>query len=304
MESHDEERMAYKNINYGNAIGSYNIKDTATSTIRNEMCAAFLMSIPGPKMIWQFGELGYDYPINYCVNGTVNNNCRLDDKPIRWDYKQQARRQHLNTIYSSLSNLRYNGWYKDVFTANNITLSRDLSSAVKWMTIRSATDSSQLLIVGNFDVINQTGSVTFPAAGTWYDYLKGTTFAATGSPQSIALVPGEYHVYLNRNVVNPFVITTPIVDTTVPGNALQVLVYPNPVAANSAIKVFIPENNNVQIDMWNAQGQKVTAIFAGTLTKGNHIIPLSGKTDNLPAGIYLLKVQTNNNSRSVKVLIP
>ena len=36
----------------------------------NEMCAAFFMTMPGPKMIWQFGELGYDYPINYCVNGS------------------------------------------------------------------------------------------------------------------------------------------------------------------------------------------------------------------------------------------
>ena len=77
MESHDEERMAYKNINFGNSSGAYNTKDTAVSLLRNEMCAAFLLSMPGPKMIWQFGELGYDYPINYCVNGTINNNCRL-----------------------------------------------------------------------------------------------------------------------------------------------------------------------------------------------------------------------------------
>ena len=51
--------------------------------------AAFLLTIPGPKMIWQFGELGYDYSINTCTNGTVNNNCRLDEKPIRWDYHER-----------------------------------------------------------------------------------------------------------------------------------------------------------------------------------------------------------------------
>jgi hypothetical protein len=64
MESHDEERMAYRNINFGSTAGTYNIKDTTTSLLRNAMSAAFLMSMPGPKMIWEFGELGYDYPIN------------------------------------------------------------------------------------------------------------------------------------------------------------------------------------------------------------------------------------------------
>ena len=28
MESHDEERLMFKNITYGNSSGSYNIKDT------------------------------------------------------------------------------------------------------------------------------------------------------------------------------------------------------------------------------------------------------------------------------------
>ena len=53
------------------------------------MVAAFLTMIPGPKMIWQMGELGYDYSINTCTNLTINNNCRLDEKPIRWDYQKQ-----------------------------------------------------------------------------------------------------------------------------------------------------------------------------------------------------------------------
>jgi 1,4-alpha-glucan branching enzyme len=301
MESHDEERMAYKNINFGNSSGTYNTKDTSVSLLRNEMCAAFLMSIPGPKMIWQFGELGYDYSINYCTNGTINNNCRLDNKPVRWDYKQQVRRQRLFDIYSSLSKLRYHGWYKDIFTANAITLDQNLNGPIKSIRIRSATDSSQLVIIGNFDVINQTGAITFPTAGTWYDYLKGNTFTATGSSQSVSLLPGEYHIYLNRNLVNA--VTTPVIDINNPGNVLQVVVYPNPVKSGSVTEIFIPEKGTVQLDLWNAQGQKVSAIFTGTLAKGKHTISLSGKTDNLPPGIYLLKVQTKKDSQSVKILL-
>jgi 1,4-alpha-glucan branching enzyme len=299
MESHDEERLAYKNITFGNSSGSYTTRDTTTSLRCNEMCAAFFMTMPGPKMIWQFGELGYDYPINYCVNGSIDPNCRLDRKPIRWDYELQARRQQLFDAYSQLAGLRNNSWYKDVFTANNITLDQNLTGAVKTMRIRSSSDSSQLLIVGNFDVTGQTGSITFPTAGTWFDYLKKTTFHATGAPQSVNLQPGEYHLYINRNVSN--------IDTTGgatgSGSSLTVVVAPNPVETSSVVKLFIPESGNVQIDLYNILGQKVSAVFTGTLSAGAHDVSLTGKTEKMLGGIYLLKVQTSSETKSVKILL-
>ncbi|RYY44382.1 MAG: T9SS type A sorting domain-containing protein, partial [Chitinophagaceae bacterium] len=40
--------------------------------------------------------------------------------------------------------------------------------------------------------------------GTWYNYLSPpATFSATGGSQSITLLPGEYRVYLNSQVVLP-----------------------------------------------------------------------------------------------------
>ena len=86
MESHDEERLNYKNLNFGNSNGSYNITDLPTALKRLELGSVFYFPIPGPKMLWQFGELGYDFSINRCTNGSINENCRLDPKPIRWDY--------------------------------------------------------------------------------------------------------------------------------------------------------------------------------------------------------------------------
>ncbi|MGN6401093.1 MAG: alpha-amylase family glycosyl hydrolase, partial [Flavisolibacter sp.] len=88
MESHDEERITYKNIKYGNSSASYNVKDTATALKRMELNAAFLFTIPGPKMIWQFGELGYDYSRCYLSSNGEGGDCdhKLDAKPIRWDY--------------------------------------------------------------------------------------------------------------------------------------------------------------------------------------------------------------------------
>ncbi|MEK7253233.1 MAG: alpha-amylase family glycosyl hydrolase, partial [Bacteroidota bacterium] len=86
MESHDEERLMYKNLQFGNASGGYSTKILATALDRMELANVFFYALPGAKMIWQFGEVGYDFSINRCVNGTINNNCRLDPKPIRWDY--------------------------------------------------------------------------------------------------------------------------------------------------------------------------------------------------------------------------
>jgi hypothetical protein len=300
MESHDEERLMYKNLQFGNSSGSYNIKDLNTALTRMEMCAAFLLNIPGPKMIWEFGELGYDFSINRCTDGSINNNCRLIPKPIHWDYLQNIQRKRLYDIYASLLKLRAHPWYKDIFTTNNINLTRSLSSGFKWLTIRSALDTSILCTIGNFDVIAQTGTFTFPLAGTWYDYLTGNTIAATGTSQSITLQPGEFHVYLNRNLVNAVV--TAVTDINATGNNLLVNVYPNPVQSNSVIEMDIPENGKVQVNLLNTLGQKTTIIYSGFLTKGKHLLSFTNGTMNLPSGNYLLQVQSKNKINIVKLV--
>jgi 1,4-alpha-glucan branching enzyme len=63
MESHDEERQMYEASLYGNSADGYDIKDPTTSLNRIKAASAFLYLVPGPKMLWQFGELGYDISI-------------------------------------------------------------------------------------------------------------------------------------------------------------------------------------------------------------------------------------------------
>ncbi|MBK6382230.1 MAG: T9SS type A sorting domain-containing protein [Chitinophagaceae bacterium] len=302
MESHDEERLMYKNLQFGNTSNSaHNVRDLNIALRRIELTAGFFYTAPGPKMLWQFGELGYDFSINRCVDGTINNNCRLDNKPIRWDYQNVIQRKRLYDIYASLNKLRFHPWYKDVFIANNINLTRSFSGAFKSMTVRSATDSSILCVVGNFDVTPQTGSFTFPVAGTWYDYLNGGTFTATGTAQNMTLQPGEYHVYLNRNLINA--VTTPVTNNNTPGSQLLASVYPNPAQPNSILDIDVPQTGKVQVDLLNNLGQKLTTVFAGNLTRGKHRLPLTDKINNLPAGTYLLNVQSVNKSTPVKLVI-
>ena len=302
MESHDEERMMYRNLQFGNTSNSsHNVRDLNTALRRVELCAGFFLTAPGPKMIWQFGELGYDFAINRCVDGSISNDCRLSNKPIRWDYKDVIQRKRLYDVFSSLNKLRFHPWYKDVFIANNINLTRNLSGAFKSMSIRSATDSSMLCVVGNFDVTAQTGSFTFPVAGTWYDYLNAGTFTATGGAQNMTLQPGEFHVYLNRNLVNA--VTTPVTNNNTPGNKLLAAVYPNPAQTNSVLEIDVPQTGKVQVDLINNLGQKVATIFSGNLPRGKNSMPLSDKINNLPAGTYLLNIQTVNKATPVKLVI-
>jgi hypothetical protein len=55
-ESHDEERLMYKNLTFGNGAA----KDLNTALKRTEAAMAMLIPLKGPKMLWQFEELGFD----------------------------------------------------------------------------------------------------------------------------------------------------------------------------------------------------------------------------------------------------
>lgn len=303
MESHDEERIMYKNINFGNnSNSSYNVRDTAVALKRVELTAGFFFMAPGPKMFWQFGELGYPYSINTCTDLTVNNNCRLSNKPIRWDYLNDTRRKRLYDIYSSLNKLRAHRWYKDVFTANNITITRSLSGAVKNLVLRSATDSSMLLVVGNFDVNAQTATVTFPAGGTWYDYLGGGTITATGAAQTIPLQPGEFHIYLNRNLTNAVVTSTG--GTPVTGsNMLAGRIFPNPRQSSSLLELEIPQTGRTEAVLTDLTGRTIGQLFTQTLIKGKHQIAIGEKISMLPAGIYLISVRSGNQTIQLKLAV-
>lgn len=298
MESHDEERLMYKNLNFGNSSGNYNTKDLFTALKRMELNAAFLFSIPGPKMIWEFGELGYDYSINHCTNGTVNANCRLDPKPVRWDYMQNISRKRLYDIYSALLKLRFHPLYKNGFLTDKVT--HNLAAGFKWLQI--TTDTSNLCLIGNFDVNIQTSQVTFQNAGTWYDYLNGTTFSATGSPQSITLQPGEFHLYLNRNVTN--VVTTPVSNINNQPVTFKVNVYPNPLIADGVLEIENEETGFASLQWYNGSGQKVFEQSLGVLTKGVHKISLNeNERKNFSSGIYLLRIGVKNSVLTKKIII-
>lgn len=206
MESHDEERLMYKNLLYGKVSGSYSTKDLNTALKRMAMAASFWAMTPAPKMLWQFGELGYDYSINACENGTVNTNCRTSPKPARWDYLSNSNRRQLLDVYSKLLKLRNVPNFLPTFVTNDV--SYNLSGALKWLQVNS--DSLRIMVYGNFDVVSTTGTITFQKPGTWYNYLSVGTKVATGLPETVTLQPGEYYVYVSRADATAKVVALPL----------------------------------------------------------------------------------------------
>ncbi|GEO09694.1 alpha-amylase family glycosyl hydrolase [Segetibacter aerophilus] len=207
MESHDEERLMFKNLSFGNSSGAYNVKNLATALERQAAAAALFFTIPGPKMIWQFGERGYDVSID--ANGG-----RVSAKPPHWEYMQDPNRLKLFDVYSKLIRVRLQN--PTVFNSTAFTYDfYDNNGNFKRFQIADPNPNGmKVTVVANFDVVPQTRTVTFQSTGTWYSFVSngagtglngptGTTANISSTSQAITLQPGEYHVYIDRQVVLP-----------------------------------------------------------------------------------------------------
>jgi hypothetical protein len=297
QESHDEERLMYKNEQYGNSSGTYNIKTISTGLQRNALATTFWALLPGPKMLWEFGELGYDYSINTCGNGTVNASCRTDAKPSGWPYLLDTSRVKLRNVYAAMLKLRTT--YPKL--ALPTTFNASLTGAVK--TLVAVTDSLSVAAIGNFDVISSSGSLTFPAAATWFNYFTGEPFSATGAAQPFTLSPGEYRVYVSKNLTGTVTATN---DVSYSRNPFGIKVYPNPVGiSNGTIEFELPAYGKTSLSVVDLLGQRLATVELGALPSGKYSFSLS----QLPLGIaaladgyYVLRVVSGRQSSQAPFL--
>ncbi len=204
MESHDEERIMFKNIMYGNSSETYSVTDTLTALERIELAACFFITIPGPKMIWQFGELGYDV--------SIDEPCRVCEKPILWEYFDNYYRNRLYNVYKTLINLRKE---HNVFKTDNFVI--DAANPIKTITLYA--DTMDVFIVGNFDVEEQTITPDFPENGIWYEYFTHTEI---NSGETLTLSPGDYKLFTTKQLPKPQIpelaVAPEITEVTISGN--------------------------------------------------------------------------------------
>ena len=199
LNSHDEDRQAYFALNEGHISedGSYDVKDPMVVYERKKMLAAFNLLMPGPKMIWQFDELGYDININF--------NGRTGEKPFAWGsnglgYYEDPFRQHIYTAYSALLNLRKTIGAENLAAAN--TDNEYLSGQTRRLVFDLGTEG--LVVLANFGV--ETANITpmFTQTGKWYDYFSGDSIEVTSTSAEISLKAGEWYVYTTKKYSSGF----------------------------------------------------------------------------------------------------
>ncbi len=296
MESHDEERLMAKNTYYGNSSGDYNIKDTTIALQRIEQAACLFIPVPGPKMIWQFGELGYDYCINYpgAIGGSDH---RLDNKPIRWDYENDYRRKVLFRVFSTLIHLKntYN-----VFQTTDYSM--NVSSAMK--TVHLNDNSMNVTILGNFDVTPGNISPDFQHTGYWYDYFAGDSIMIDDVTANLNFMPGEFRLYTDVKLEKPEIGLGTSAEYF--SDESNVLLFPNPVHNRFTIALNLEKRSDVVISLFGIDGKKLKTLANSNLGQGSQKLTFMTTMDDgssLNPGFYLCEVTVNGKREILKLLI-
>ena len=287
MESHDEERLMYKNEQYGNTTNtSYNVKNIPVGLARNELAALFFLTVPGPKMIWQFGELGYDI--------SINQNGRVGRKPIHWDYFQDNNRRHLLSTYSQLIELK-----KDypVFGTSDFTTS--FSGATKWIKLNGS--DMNAVAMGNFDVQSQPFTLDFPNTGRWYEYFAQDSIDLTSTAVNYTFTPGEYRLYTTKRIISKDIFNG-IIDNPKSNLTSVIDIWPNPNDGQFKLGLNLSNNQDVTIAIFSIIGQ--------TVFRSNYInVSIGWNTFNiqLPSrivkGIYICQIRQGSAVKSKKLIL-
>ncbi|MFN5091767.1 MAG: alpha-amylase family glycosyl hydrolase [Bacteroidota bacterium] len=288
-ESHDEERLMYKNLLYGASNGGYNIQDLNTALKRQELAHCLLLPIPGPKMLWQFGELGYDYSINTCSDGvTISTGCRTDAKPVRWDYITNQNRMHLYKVTAALNNLKKT---QALFSTTNYNI--DLGGFGKRIHLNGTTQNA--VVVGNFQTTALTMVPGFQHTGTWYDYFSGTAFEVTDLNNGFYFEAGEYHIYTDYQLPLPDLNTS--MEEIMSIAQSEFMIWPNPTSNELNLAFEMNHAGQVQIQIVDCVGRTIqnnsSPALSGMNTKHFSLSDL-----NLQPGVYFVSVISNGKKQT------
>lgn len=286
MESHDEERQMYENLQNGNKNNpEHNIRTLSVALKRMELAAMFFYPVPGPKMLWQFGELGYDVSINY--------NGRVGAKPVKWEYYSDYRRKYLYDFSSELIRLKKE---EPAFSTADFVL--NFSGSGK--SIQLNHETMNVVIVGNFSVQPNEVATEFQHTGWWYDHFKGDSINVSDINMSISMGPGEYCMFTDKRLATPQ-IGTGIFEPGKPGNTPQIqLLFER---ENGSYHILVKKNSPgiMTIHLLDLSGRVVKPIAEGEFGTGVHEFKLHA--DGIIPGVYIVQLNSAEGSQSRKVLI-
>jgi 1,4-alpha-glucan branching enzyme len=292
-ESHDEERTMYKNLTEGNTAG-HNARNLNIALMRMQTMGALHLLVPGPKMIWHFGEMGHSDSIFTCTDGSVNSqvdatpgDCKLATKPQpQWtnNWLADANRGPIYTLWSKLNTLKIN---EPIFEGN-YSISPDVSNLKQrlyvWDDAIAPTSLKNVVVLANFDVVDQNFTPDFPYNGTWYNLIDNTSLNVTNTTTPILIPAGSFKIFGNQ-------ISQSLSNEEFDLND-SIVLYPNP------SREFFQLSETVEkVEIYNLTGQLVKK-FSGN---GNAEEIFS--INDLNKGVYLVKITNNLNQHGLKKLI-
>lgn len=289
-ESHDEQRIVYDVLTNGRAEGSYNTKDLATALNRAKLAAAFLITAPGPKLIWQFGELGYD--INIDQNG------RTGTKPVLWNYYQDANRRKLYGVYRELIKLK-----QTVAAFRTTDFTMNTSPIVKRITLRDP--SNTIFLIGNVDAEARSVEAGFPSAGRWIDFFTGESITVADPNANVLLGPGEFHLYSSQPLPKPEAGLVPFgaalssVLATEEPQTDGITLSPNPTADEAVLELSSAYRGPVNLRLTDGAGRELRTL---RVNKTGEQLRQTVDIRALSPGLYLLRVQQGEGTIVKKLL--
>ena len=226
MESHDEQWLMQKNAQFGrSADNGYDIQELPTALDRQKLVGAFFFTLPGPRMTWQFAELGYGFRPDECLEDDGGDGIcgpeapgRTAPKPIRWEYRdpeQSPDRVDVYKTWQALLRLRNDNpdlFAKDPGIGNpeqGIKMIANTGDGVRCIRLRD--ENLDATIVGNFGVTpfdatlavgTDASACSFSETGTWYNFFEDKPLQVDG-PTSFQLRPGEFRIYTSEEQPAP-----------------------------------------------------------------------------------------------------
>lgn len=293
MESHDEQRQIWEVQNSeshaGKRNGSYDTKALDIALDRLKQNAAFIYLLSGPKMLWQFGELGYDIDID--LNGRTGN------KPLPWGsgnlgYYEDEERFKVYQAFSAIINLRTQN--SDNF--RNGLFTTDLSSQTRRIVLKGP--EFDMVVVGNFGLTSASYAAQFTSTGTWFDYMTGETMNVTSVSMELDLLPGEFRIFTSEKKSDGFGDIVNVYNGLVTGIKEELPgfnYYPNPTNGVINFTGEIPGGPQ-SISIYDAAGTFVQRIEL----RNRQLEPIDLSSQK--PGLYLIRIETEERFYSIKIL--
>ena len=182
IETHDEERIAYKAIT---SAQDYVKNDWKVISKRLQAVYAFHFLTPYPKMMWQFGELGYDI--------SIDHNDRTGRKPVRWDYYTDVNRRALYDAMSKIITWRTDN--EEYYGQDNLAVHtwkvNDVDMGGKTLVM------DRVIVVANFTNAESSTTVDVPNPGQWTNLITGDKVTVSGS-HTFTLAGSDYIVLVKE----------------------------------------------------------------------------------------------------------